>query len=234
MNKYFNLILSFLIIQFVFSSCQHKLSKSELDALEEQRIDSIMKAKKAFAKDSISKRGDVLFADFRLGMSEREYKNAEMKFKEETNGNIDLLDLKFSLYMPTYDNGKLSCLALGATDYVNSSNGHYYGIDYFTLLKDHYTNKFGLPDLFLDENYQETDSKSNDVVKVFWMFDNRVISLTYSDNFLDNTLARYYFIYYYTPVEWNKTKEHFDKLYSDKIRKKKEIEDKGKKYSNDI
>ncbi len=234
MNKYLNLSFLYLLIAIFFFSCQHKLSKSELDALEEQRIDSLMKEKKAFAKDSISKRGDTLFAGFRLGMTEKEYNYSVNYFKKETNGYIELLDLSFSLYNPTYDNGKLSCLALGATDIVDIYNGNYCGIDYFTLLKDYYSNKLGLPDLFLNQDDQETGSNSKDVVKVLWSFDNRVIVLSNSDHIMDNRVSRNYFIYYYTPEEWIKTKESFDKIYLNKKREKKEIEEKGKKYSNEL
>ena len=217
------------------SSCKHKYTQEELNAMEKQRTDSLMSQKRINAQDSISKMGDRLFAGFSFGMTKNEYEKAYKEFVDETNGRIEVENIVFHLSHPNYLDGKLSHLPLEYSEYIYSTNGQYLSTDYLTILKNRFVNRLGLPVLFLNEDFQDCDSTSEQVRHIIWIFDNRVITLSlYKYIVGDMRLKKTYYIMYSTPEEWKNTKNTFDEINNKKKREKEELKEKAKKYSDVI
>lgn len=236
-----NIVCSVLSTSFVlFSaiiiySCKHEMTQAEIQALEKQKFDSLMLAQRTFAQDSISKLGNHLFGDFYLGMSKQEFTKAKSSFQAETNGYVNVENLHFYLYEPEFENGKMSSLPLQASEILDDFQGYFVGNDYISKLKKRYMNRFGYPDLFLNEDYQECDSTSDNLRHMVWLFENRVIHLGYYKYLISSQrLRKSYLINYQTIEDWERTKATFDKIHSDKQKEKQETKEKENKYSNDL
>lgn len=219
----------------ILPSCQHKMSLSEIEEQERIKQDSILKKQKVLAQDSISKLNSNIFAGFFFGMSEKEYNKTKLDFENETNGCVEIDNLIFRLYNPEFDNGKLSCLSLGASDIVEVYHGYDVSTDYFSIMKERYNNRLGKPDLYLNDHLQECNASSKDLAYIAWLFDERVVKIGATQHLLsDGRLEKYYWISFYTSSEWIKTKKAFDKIVQDKKNRELNNKIKRQKYSNEL
>lgn len=228
-----NLMFFLLLIACFFSCSNNNGGNSEEEKDNLVNRDSLLKEKRLLVNDSINQLNDTLFAGYRFGMSEREFDLAKNKFYEEVGGNMKICNLDFGIGTPSFKHNKLENLELSHTDYYNATDK--YLLEYFGDLKERYITRLGMPDLFLDKDFTPCDSSSNNLCKIVWIFNTRVIEISKDKNLnYDRRIKKSYYISFMSREVWDNLFSLVQEAQRVKSEYQKNVEKNRKEYSDEI
>lgn len=236
MNTRFLNILAVIFTIITLYSCQktHQTTYDNYSNYQKFKLDSIRLKQKEKANDSIKLNDNRILMDFYLGMTQKEFRKAEKLFKKEYQGRVFLYDIPFTIYMPEFEKNKLVWFTLGSTCDVERINGMIVEPKYKNLLIQRYLEKYGEPDQFLDEDYQECDSTDKCLRKIVWRFDTRVFVLCLSTDVFESSARFGYELAYTTPERWDEHVRFIKESKENQLKEEEELKAKQRKLSDEI